>query len=224
MPYRLCKPAARSLPAARSTGVEQERYLCMYVKIRRHQHTRTQAHGATPELRRVADTTSHGLSAGRHSTQTTIGSPSLCGRPKGGRGRERWRASCAAPPPSVLCGLTPICICMCVYIYIYVAFRFVVPYRLCKPAARSTGVEQERWRASCAAPPPSVSCRVGSVAGGALGVGALWDCVPRVCSGGGGCASGGVPLGAVPVLSWCGEVSLGGIRSPSLLYTRSAAA
>jgi len=45
------------------------------------------------------------------------------------------------------------------------------------------------------------------------GVGALWDCVPRVCGGGGGCAGGGVPLGAVPVLSWCGEVSLGGIQS-----------
>ena len=42
------------------------------------------------------------------------------------------------------------------------------------------------------------------------GVGALWECVPRVCSGGGGCAGGGVPLGAVPVLSWCGEVSLWG--------------
>jgi len=28
--------------------------------------------------------------------------------------------------------------------------------------------------------------------------------------GGGGCADAGVPLGAVPVLSWCGEVSLGG--------------
>ena len=40
-------------------------------------YTRTQARGATPELRRVTDTTSHGLSAGRHSTQTTIGSPSL---------------------------------------------------------------------------------------------------------------------------------------------------
>jgi len=55
-------------------------YVCMYVKIRRHQHTRTQARGATPELRRVTDTPSHGLSAGRHSTQTTIGSPSLCDR------------------------------------------------------------------------------------------------------------------------------------------------
>jgi len=33
------------------------------------------------------------------------------------------------------------------------------------------------------------------------GVGALWDCVPRVCGGGGGCAGGGVPLAAVPVLS-----------------------
>jgi len=33
------------------------------------------------------------------------------------------------------------------------------------------------------------------------GVGVLWDCVPRVGGGGGGCASGGVPLGAVPVLS-----------------------
>jgi len=59
----------------------QYRYICMYVKIRRHQHTRVHAHtdsrqarGATPELRRVTDTTSHGLSAGRHrhSTQTTI--------------------------------------------------------------------------------------------------------------------------------------------------------
>jgi len=43
------------------------------------------------------------------------------------------------------------------------------------------------------------------------GVGALWDCVPRVCGGGGGCAGGGVPLGVVPALSWCGEVSLEGI-------------
>ena len=41
-------------------------------------------------------------------------------------------------------------------------------------------------------------------------VGALWDCVPRVCGGGGGCAGGDMPLGAVPVLSWCGEVSLAG--------------
>jgi len=27
---------------------------------------------------------------------------------------------------------------------------------------------------------------------------------------GGGCAGGGVPLGAVPALSWCEEVALGG--------------
>jgi len=39
--------------------------------------------------------------------------------------------------------------------------------------------------------------------------GALWDCVLRVGGGGGGCAGGGVPLGAVPVLSWCGGVSRG---------------
>ena len=61
----------------------------MYVNIRRHQHTRytrTQARGATPELRRVTDTTSYGLFAGRHSTQTTIGSPSLCDHPWGGGG------------------------------------------------------------------------------------------------------------------------------------------
>jgi len=44
------------------------------------------------------------------------------------------------------------------------------------------------------------------------GVGALWGCIPRVCGGGGGCAGGGVPLGAVPALSWCEEVSLGGIH------------
>ena len=30
------------------------------------------------------------------------------------------------------------------------------------------------------------------------GVGALWDCVSRVCGGGGGCAGGGVPRGAGP--------------------------
>jgi len=39
----------------------------------------------------------------------------------------------------------------------------------------------------------------------------LWECVPCVCGGGGGCAGGGVPLRAVLALSLCGEVSLGGI-------------
>ena len=41
------------------------------------------------------------------------------------------------------------------------------------------------------------------------GVGALWDCVPLVDGGGGGCAGGDVPVGVVPALSWCGKVSLG---------------
>ena len=68
-------------------------------------YTRTQAHGATPELQRVADTTSHGLSAGRHSTQTTIGSPSLCGRPHrripmcGYSSATPRRAAAVAPQP-----------------------------------------------------------------------------------------------------------------------------
>ena len=49
--------------------------------------------------------------------------------------------------------------------------------------------------------------------GGGVGpVGTLWDCVPRVCGGGGGCVGGGVPMGAVPALSWCGGVSLEGIH------------
>jgi len=43
----------------------------------------------------------------------------------------------------------------------------------------------------------------------------LWDCVPRVCGGGGGCTGGGVPLGAVLVLSWYREVSLGGNQASS---------
>jgi len=47
------------------------------------------------------------------------------------------------------------------------------------------------------------------------GVGALWDCVPHVCGGDGGCTGGGVPRGAVPVLFWCEEVSLGGKQSSS---------
>jgi len=50
---------------------------------------------------------------------------------------------------------------------------------------------------------------------GGAGVGALWDCVPHVCGGGGGYNGGGGPLGAVPVLSWCGEVSLTGKQSSS---------
>jgi len=54
---------------------------------------------------------------------------------------------------------------------------------------------------------------VGTRQGRLSGVGALWDCVPHVCGGGCGCAGGGVPLGAVAVLSWCGEVSLGGKQS-----------
>jgi len=58
--------------------------------------------------------------------------------------------------------------------------------------------------------PPS-----GASIGRSSGVGALWDYVPRVCGGGGGCAGCSVPLGAVPVLSWCGEVSLQGIQSSS---------
>jgi len=52
-------------------------------------------------------------------------------------------------------------------------------------------------------------CGIGRLSG----FGALWDCIPRVCGGGGGCAGGGVPLGAVLALSWCREVSLGGKHS-----------
>jgi len=50
-----------------------------------------------------------------------------------------------------------------------------------------------------------LSLGLGSLSGASIGrlggVGALWDCDFRVCGGGGGCAGGGVPLGAVPVLS-----------------------
>jgi len=50
------------------------------------------------------------------------------------------------------------------------------------------------------------------------GVGALWDCVPRVTGCEDGCAGGGVPLGAVLALSWCGELSLGGKHSVIISY------
>jgi len=59
--------------------------------------------------------------------------------------------------------------------------------------------------------PPPPPAQGGGGGGGVNTHTALWDCVPRVCGGGSGCAGGGVPLGAVLVLSWCGEVSLGGI-------------
>jgi len=64
-------------------------YVCKYSAAPAHARTRAHrlaAPRATPKLRRVTGTTSHGLSAGRHSTQTTTGSLSLCDRPKGGGG------------------------------------------------------------------------------------------------------------------------------------------
>jgi len=64
-------------------------YVCMYVKIRRHQHTRVHAHTGPRRHTRAPACHRHHiprLSAGRHSTQTTIGSPSLCDRPRGGGG------------------------------------------------------------------------------------------------------------------------------------------
>ena len=77
-------------------------------------------------------------------------------------------------------------------------------------ASRSLAVSVKRLalRASPAgALGPLSGVRIGRLSG----VSALWDCVPRVCGGGGGCAGGGVPLGAVLVLCLCGEVSLAGI-------------
>ena len=51
----------------------------MYVKIRRHQHTRVHAHtGPRRHARASGVSQTPGLSAGRHSTQTTVGNPSLC--------------------------------------------------------------------------------------------------------------------------------------------------
>jgi len=49
----------------------------------------------------------------------------------------------------------------------------------------------------------------GHTGGGGGAVGLCSPCLRRW----GGCAGGGVPLGAVSVLSWCGEVSLGGKQS-----------
>jgi len=42
------------------------------------------------------------LSAGRHSTQTTIGSPSVCDRPKGGGGRGAARIFLGLEPAKIL--------------------------------------------------------------------------------------------------------------------------
>jgi len=54
-------------------------------------------------------------------------------------------------------------------------------------------------------PPSGVS--IGRLSG--VGVDALWDCVSRVCGGGGGCAGGGVPLGAGPCCPDVGRCLLG---------------
>jgi len=51
-------------------------------------YTPTHARGATPELRRVADTTPHGLSAGRHSTQDHRRQPQSVRPTKGGVARQ----------------------------------------------------------------------------------------------------------------------------------------
>jgi len=87
------------------------------------------------------------------------------------------------------------------------------PYRLLSLHSAPPVTTTTIARATGLSPPSGASI------GRLSGVGALWDCVPRVCGGGGGCAGGGVPLGAVPVLSWCGEVSLGGIQSSSSTTT-----
>ena len=91
--------------------------VCMYVKVKvefggisTRAYTRTQARGATPELRRVAGTTSHGLcpQAGTfHTDHATIGSPSpcLCRRPCGissGRPHTRDRESESGQTPAEL--------------------------------------------------------------------------------------------------------------------------
>ena len=71
------------------------------------------------------------------------------------------------------------------------------------------GAGQQRKDAAVA---QNVTAVAAGVRIGRLSVGlALWDCVSRVCGGGVGCAGGGAPLGAVLVLSWCGEVFLGSI-------------
>ena len=57
-------------------------------------------------------------------------------------------------------------------------------------------------------PPPLTSHSAASI-GRLSGVGALWDCVLRVCGGGGGCAGGGVPLGAGPCCPDVGRCLLG---------------
>ena len=76
----------------------------------------------------------------------------------------------------------------------------------------SDGSKDGRWSVRSASSTSSEDVSKGKCSGRLSGISALWDCVPRVCGGWGGCASGGVPLGAVAALSWCGEVSLGGIH------------
>jgi len=60
--------------------------------------------------------------------------------------------------------------------------------------------------------PPGIPVGLASPSGVSMsrlsGLGALRDCLPRVRDGEGGFAGGGVPLGAVPALSW----SVGGMR------------
>jgi len=55
------------------------------------------------------------------------------------------------------------------------------------------------------------------------GVDALWDCVSRVCDGGGGCASGGVPRGAGPCCPDVGRC-LSGVYIIIIIEVRSVVA
>lgn len=58
------------------------------------------------------------------------------------------------------------------------------------------------------------------------GVGALWDNVLHVCSGGGGCASGGVPLGGLcaRTVLMCREVSFRGAHGIIIIIISKASA
>ena len=96
--------------------------------------------------------------------------------------------------------------------YLVKAKRQASTYKTRSCKAQETA-EDGRGCACLSADPGPGSTFGGDSIGRLSGVGALLDCVPRVCGGGGGCAGGDVPLEAVPALSWCGEVSLGGIQS-----------
>jgi len=106
----LRSPAPCPLPLTKSQMCGRKsgwRYVCMYVKIRRHQHTRVHAHTGPRRHTRAPACHRHHIHIPRLVRRQAFhtdhhSSPSLCDRPRGGGGRGAARKLLGLEPAARL--------------------------------------------------------------------------------------------------------------------------